>query len=104
MYSREYQVFTHNAFGSATLHAEKEMAPGGAGLGITWLPPSNAHSGLGCNKPEGKKRRNQRRADTPGEHQASPPSARENKKRTWLIAAPAPMATTSQYIIWREPS
>lgn len=48
LYSREYQVFTHNAFGSATLHAEKEMAPGGAGLGITWLPPSNAHSGLGC--------------------------------------------------------
>jgi hypothetical protein len=101
MYSREYQVFTHNAFGSATLHAEKEMAPGGAGLGITWLPPSNAHSGLSCKSREGRKRK-QRRAGHPGEHQVA--SARENKKRTWLIAAPAPMATTSQYIISQEPS
>lgn len=40
----------------------------------------------------------------PGERQASPPRRVKTKKRTWLIAAPAPMATTSQYIIWREPS
>ena len=35
---------THNAFGSATLHAENEMAPNGAGFGVTWLPPSHEHS------------------------------------------------------------